>query len=123
MSAFNSSDLNTTSVNLIRYGLSYASIAFFALLSAVLIFLLIRNNLSQAALGIGIDFMITGGLTGILAILALIPSVGKSAFALCIIGNIFLINAITTVGLFALGVIIILTRYIVKRFLSKRKSN
>lgn len=121
----NSDDFSTLAT-VARFTLSYVTIVLFMLLSAFLIFLLIRNNLSQAAMGGGIVYLTLGGLTGIAVVLVLIPSLFKTicgvSFILGIVGNILLIGAVVSAVLFAIGLLSIVARIVVKKIIKKKNA-
>lgn len=120
------SDDYSTLFTVLRFSFSYLAIALFGLISALLIFLLIRNKLSQAVMGIGIDFIITGGLTGLIAVLALIPSIMKTvcglSFIIALVMNICLIGAIISAVVFSIGLLSLLIRFFVVKYTKKKKS-
>ncbi len=120
--------INTKSIptlaTVLRFSLSYFAIIFFALLSALFIFMMIKNNLLQALLGTGINFITIGALTGIVYIITLITplweTIASASIILTIIGNMFAINAIFSAILFGVGVLLLVARKVTLVILSKK---
>lgn len=100
---------------ILTIGFSYVTMAVFIILSALIIFFMIKNSLSQAACGIGIDYIIWGGLSGLVAMLAawitpLWETICGDSFIGMIVGNFMAVNALMSVILLVLGVAMLVTR-------------
>lgn len=110
---------------LVTIGLSYFALAFFIVLSAVIIFFMIKNKSLQAMLGIGITFTVLGSVTGIAAILSgwITPVweaiCGNSLIGI-VIGEVAFINAVLSLILFVLGIALIVFKNLA---LKHNKSN
>ena len=117
----NSDTLKDTSPLLyyaITFGLSYVNMAVLIFLSILIIFFMIKNTLSQAVCGIGIDFIIFGGLSGLIAVTAsLFGSLWKSLCNQSIVGTIVgnFMSAYTYVSVIFLliGIILLISRRLV----------
>ena len=106
-------------------GLSYVALAFFLLLSALIIFVMCRNSLSQAAIGGGVVFLLLGGLTAVAAALvAWIPGLWKDIaggnLILSVVGSVLATNGWIFGILLFLGISMLVTRTIVKHMKSKK---
>lgn len=110
---------------LVTIGLSYFALAFFIILSAVIIFFMIKNKSLQAILGIGITFTVLGSITGIAAVLSgwITPVweaiCGNSPIGI-VIGEVAFINAVLSLILFVLGIALIVFKNLA---LKHNKSN
>lgn len=103
---------------IIKIGLSYITMAILIVLAALVIFFMIRNNLSQATFGIGIVFVVLGALMTIVAILAswitpLWSAICSNSFIGMAIGNLIAINILISAILLAIGIVLIVIRNIV----------
>ena len=120
-------DLRKESVALyqgVSIGLSYLVMGFFMLLSALLLFVMCRNSLSQTAIGGGVVFILLGGFTSLAAaVVAWIPglwaSIAGSNPALTLVGDVLVINAPIFVTMLAVGILLPVIRAIVKRVTKK----
>ncbi len=110
---------------ILTIGLSYMTMTVFLILSALIIFFMIKNSFSQAVCGIGIDFIVFGGLTGLVAMLAawispLWELICADSFIGIIIGNFMAVNALISVLLLVLGVaMLIIRRFLIKHHARK----
>ncbi len=100
---------------ILTIGFSYVTMAVFIILSALIIFFMIKNSFSQAVCGVGIDFIIFGGLTGLVAMLAawitpLWETICADSFIGMIIGNFMAVNALISVILLVLGIAMLVIR-------------
>ena len=120
-------DLRKESVALyqgVSIGLSYLVMGFFMLLSALLLFVMCRNSLSQTAIGGGVVFILLGGFTSLAAaVVAWIPglwaSIAGSNPALTLVGDVLVINAPIFVTMLAVGILLPVIRAIVKKVTKK----
>ena len=65
----------------LRVGLSYVSIGFWIALSLLILYFLIKNNLSQAACSVGSSFIIFGTVIGLLFVISIwLPEVWNNVF-------------------------------------------
>lgn len=120
-------DLRKESVALyqgVSIGLSYLVMGFFMLLSALLLFVMCRNSLSQTAIGSGVVFILLGGFTSLAAaVVAWIPglwaSIAGSNPALTLVGDVLVINAPIFVTMLAVGILLPVIRAIVKKVTKK----
>ena len=111
---------------ILTIGFSYVTMAVFIILSALIIFFMIKNSLSQAACGIGIDFIIWGGLSGLVAMLAawitpLWETICGDSFIGMIAGNFMAVNALISVILLVLGVALLVTRGLIIKHRAKKQ--
>lgn len=120
-------DLRKESVALyqgVSIGLSYLVMGFFMLLSALLLFVMCRNSLSQTAIGGGVVFILLGGFTSLAAaVVAWIPglwaTIAGSNPALTLVGDVLVINAPIFVTMLAVGILLPVIRAIVKKVTKK----
>lgn len=108
----------------VSIGLSYLVMGFFMLLSALLLFVMCRNSLSQTAIGGGVVFILLGGFTSLAAaVVAWIPglwaSIAGSNPALTLVGDVLVINAPIFVTMLAVGILLPVIRAIVKKVTKK----
>lgn len=106
-------------------GLSYVSFGFFALLSALILFIMCRNSLSQAAIGGGVVFLILGGVSSLaIAFVELIPSlwatVAGNNIVFNLAGTLLSVNAVIFLVLFGLGIAALVARTVVKSIIAKK---
>lgn len=106
-------------------GLSYVSFGFFALLSALILFIMCRNSLSQAAIGSGVVFLILGGSSSLaIAFVELIPSlwatIAGNNIVFNLAGTLLSVNAVIFLVLFGLGILALVTRAVVKAIVAKK---
>lgn len=104
----------------ISIGLSYLVMAFFLVLSALILFAMCRNSLSQAAIGSGTVFILLGGMASLAAaVVAWIPglwaSVAGQSPVLSLLGSVLVINAPTFVIMLAVGILLLVLRAVIQR--------
>ena len=96
-------------------------------MSVLILIFMIRNSLSQTACGIGIDFIIFGGLTGLAAAFAawitpLWEAICGNSVVGTVIGNFLTANAVVSIVLFLLGIVLLVSRCLaVKHYMKKAK--
>lgn len=116
---------NSVAYYLLKYGLSYIAFAIFVLLGAVVIFALIRNNYLQGICGAGIVFIIIGFLFTVVGLFSMIGSLWESitggAFIAVLIGKVFEVNILTSVLLLLIGVLLLVVRFLIKKYIVDRK--
>ncbi len=109
----------------INIGLSPVAIILLCILCLLIIFVMIRNSASQAALGSGIVLMIVGGLNLLVSVMAIwMPDVGESLMGNFIMGSAFNVCFSSNIVMFAIivgvGLIAIVTRAICNHVLAKK---
>ena len=104
---------------------SYITMAVFIVLSALIIFLMIRNSFSQAVCGIGVDFIVLGCLFGLIAILMTCITYFSTTYADLLVGmfvgNFMVVYALISVILLVLGVIMLVIRRLVIKHHAKKE--
>ncbi len=110
----------------ISIAISYITMAIFIVLSALIIFFMIRNNLSQAVCGISINLIVFGGLTSIISLLAALITplwqtiCGDSIIGM-VIGNIISVNALLGIIFLILGVsALVIRKLVIKNRIQKQ---
>ncbi len=115
-------DIDSDLLLVLKYSLSYVTMAIFIVLSAVIIFFMIRNNLLQGLCAIGIDFVVLGALTSGFALLAAVMAPiwrSNQANIYMMVGNFMKINVLLSVILLVVGVALIVIRALIKRHRTK----
>lgn len=110
---------------IIKLGLSYINFAILLLLSALIIFGLIRNSYSQGLCGSGVVFIILGGTFTVSGLLSMIGSlwetiVGGSFFGV-LVGRILQVNIIVSLIILLAGILMLVIRFLIKKFIASRK--
>ena len=108
----------------VTIGLSYLVMGFFLVLSLLLLFLMCRNSLSQAAIGGGIVLILLGGLTSLAAaVVAWVPGLWVSIAGhnpvLSLLGSALVINAPIFVILLAVGILLPILRAVILHVVKK----
>lgn len=110
--------------NIARVVLSYVTFGVFVLFAVLLVVAMMRNNVSQAVAGVGINFTILGVITGGVSIVAmLLPEtvaslIPNSAIGL-LLGRILAVNYDIFGAVFAIGVLTLVVRAIVLKVIAK----
>lgn len=112
---------------LIHIGFSYYIMAFFVLLSAVIIFFMIRKGLTKALYSIGIVSTVFSVSTGIIALISSwIPSLWNAicggSIAGIIIGDILFANIVLNEILFVLGIVLLIVRKLIVKYRAEKQS-
>ena len=110
---------------LIHIGLSYYTMAFFMLLSAVIMFFMIRKGLTKALCGIGIVLIMLSVPTGIIALFSSwMPSLWSAicggSIAGLVIGNILFENIVLNRILFVLGIALLIVRKLIVKYRAEK---
>jgi len=108
----------------VNFGLSYVTMAIFILLCLLIIFFMIKNSFSQAVCGIGTVFVILGGITGLVAMLAawiplLWETISGDSIIGTVVGEFMVINSTPSIILFVLGLVMLILRGLVKKIRAK----
>lgn len=108
----------------INIGLSYLVMGFFWVLSALILFVMCRNSLSQTAIGGGIVCIVLGGLTSLsAAVVTWIPGLWHSIAGrnpiLTLLGSALVVNAPIFVIMLAVGILALVVRAIVRHIVKK----
>lgn len=106
-------------------GLSYVTMTVLLVLSALIIFFMIKNSWSQALCGVGIDFVIIGGLFGLVAMFAvwitpLWNLMWGNSLISALVGEFMAINAVAGIVLLVLGIVMLVLRGLIKKYLVKK---
>lgn len=107
-------------------GLSWIAVSFFLVLSALIAFVMCRNSLSQAAIGGGVVFILLGGLTSLVAAaVAWMPYLWSSIVGDSLIGSLvgalLITNSLIFIILLSVGVLLLVTRGVIKHILKKKR--
>lgn len=111
-------DSAPTAYYAVTIGFSYVTMAVFLVLSVLIAVLMCTNSLSQAAVGIGVDFCLLGGLFGLAAIFAsritpLWNTICGDSLVGLVAGNLVSAGALVSGVLFAVGVALLVVRKLV----------
>ena len=107
---------------LMKIGLSYYTMVFFILLSAIIIFFMIRKGLTKALCGIGIVFVTLSVSTGIIALISSwIPSLLNGSIEGIIIGDILFENILLNGILLALGIALLIVRKLTVKYRAEKQ--
>ncbi len=104
---------------------SYVSMGLFMALSLLIIFFMFKKNVPQAMLYVGVDFSIIGGVGVLIAILAgWISGLWKGgicngSFIGVMTGNFFAVNALSSIIILAIGVLLIVLLIVLRKLLKK----
>lgn len=106
-------------------GFSYVTMAAFIILSVLIIFLMMKNSISQAVCAVGIEFVILGGVTGLGAMLAawltpLWKIICADSFMGMMFGNFMAVNVWISLILFVLGIAMLVIRGLVIKHRAKK---
>lgn len=110
---------------LIHIGLSYYTMALLILLSAVIIFFLIRKGLTKALCGIGIVFLVLSVPTGVIALISswispLWSAICGGSIVGLAIGDILFENIALNGILFVLGVALLIVRKFIVKYRAEK---
>lgn len=108
----------------VTIGLSYLVMGFFLILSVLLLFVMCRNSLSQAAIGGGVVCVLLGGLASLAAaVVAWIPALWASIAGtnpvLTLLGSVLVVNAPIFIVMLAVGILLPILRTVIKRIVKK----
>ncbi len=109
----------------IHIGLSYYTMAFFILLSTVIMFFMIRKGLTKALCGIGIVLIVLSVPTGIIALISswfspLWSAICGGSIVGLAIGNILFENIVLNAILFVLGVALLIVRKFIVKYRAEK---
>lgn len=119
---------SSTLYNTVTMLFSVGSLIVFLVLSAIFIALMIKNSLSQAVLGTGIDLIFLGGLLSLISMLSswITPLwnliCGNSFFGI-VLGNFITANVLLSIVLLVLGIALLIIRHFVVKKFSKKELN
>lgn len=108
----------------VTIGLSYLVMGFFLILSVLLLFVMCRNSLSQAAIGGGVVCILLGGVASLAAaVVAWIPALWASIAGtnpvLTLLGSVLVVNAPIFIVMLAVGILLPILRTVIKRIVKK----
>lgn len=104
----------------LHIGFSYITMTVFLLLSALIIFFMIKNSASQGSCGIGVNLIVLGAPLTLVAVLAawlpnLWSNVCGGSFIGILAGNFFAVNGLIGFAVFAVGIAVLVARGLIKR--------
>ncbi len=100
-------------------GFSYTTLIILGLLSAIIIFVLIKMSLSKSLISLGVVFMILGFFGSLLVLIAspICEAIGAEKVICTVVGNLFALNLAPSIVLLVLGIALLVVRkYVLKRF-------